>query len=405
VNLSEIGQASTSSNSAYSNSSISPTVTYQNLLRSRTVADRAAQLLNEKVAAIGQPNVKLLDQTSLIRLEVAGVSPEQARDRANAFLTAFQIEVDQLRNDEISGRDTSSSGQIRQYQEIADAIRMKISALQIESGLTSADQYKGIVSTIEALKTKVAETEASVLQHDKSVESLAAMLRLSPRTAAIALKLHADVEYKALADTTSKEASAVAELSRHFGPRHPKVEDSLNRYQGAKAKMLERAVAVTGLSARDLKGEIDMSSDGERATLLARLVTLVVERDGLAAQLTAQKAELAKGAQRVVGLVEAASRLDSLNRDYKVAEAVFASMLARINASKIDIYASYPMFQVAEPATLPWAPSSPNKLIALGAGGASSLFLLVSLALTWTRRPLIEKLIRHPEATYEPKAA
>jgi uncharacterized protein involved in exopolysaccharide biosynthesis len=89
-----------------------------------------------------------------------------------------------------------------------------------------------------------------------------------------------------------------------------------------------------------------------------------------------------------------AADLERLNSEHKVAEAVFASALARISTSKTDIFASYPMAQVAEAAVMPLYPSSPNKKIALGAAVASTVLLIFGLLLAWVRRPLIDKLLR-----------
>ena len=46
--------------------------------------------------------------------------------------------------------------------------------------------------------------------------------------------------------------------------------------------------------------------------------------------------------------------------EYKVAEAVFASALARINTAKSDVFASYPMVQVVSAPSIDYAPTSPN---------------------------------------------
>ncbi len=394
VNLSDIGQATSSSNSAYASSTISPTVTYQTLLQSRNVIDRAAASLDLTGSSFGSPRVKLLDQTSLISVEMTAATPEVARARAAALLAAFMTELDTLRSDEIAHREASSTETIRQYQGSVDSIRQQISALQMSSGLTSADQYNEIVTATQALKARVVDIEAAAKDHAGAIQSLSSMLRVSPELAARTLKLHADVEFNALAAGAAKDAAALAEFNQLYGPKHPKVVGAAQRYLGSKLRMLQRGSVLTGLPGEQLQAEIDMSSDGQRAPLLARLVTLVSERDGLAAQLASLKAELEADKRRVVDLVGTASKLDSLNRDYKVAEAVFTSALARISTSKADLFASYPMVQVSEAPTLPDAPSSPNKKIAFGAGAAASLFAFVGLFLAWMRRPIIERLVK-----------
>ena len=76
-----------------------------------------------------------------------------------------------------------------------------------------------------------------------------------------------------------------------------------------------------------------------------------------------------------------------------MAEAVFASAIARSQSSKADIFASYPLVQVLEDPTLPDAPSSPRKKLSIAAGVAGSLLLGFALSLGWIRRAVIERLI------------
>ena len=106
------------------------------------------------------------------------------------------------------------------------------------------------------------------------------------------------------------------------------------------------------------------------------------------------QAELAINRKKIASLVGVAADLDRLNSEHKVAEAVFASALARISTSKTDIFASYPMAQVSEAAVMPLTPSSPNKKIALGAAAGSTFLIFFALLLAWVRRPLIDKLLR-----------
>lgn len=394
INLSDIGQASSSANSAYSSSTLSPTVTYRNLLESARVLERAAAALGEPVSALGKPRIKLLDQTSLIHVQMNGASPDAAQARAEAVLDAFLVELDKLRSDEITRRERSTTDVVDAYKQKVDEARAQIAALQAASGLNSQEQYASIIAGNETLKARIAEAEATLNERDRLSATLSATLGISSRAAAMALKLRADPEYATLAGALAKETASRAEAGDQYGPNHPKIVGANNRIAGLRQKMTERGMALTGLSVDQLEREIDMSSDGERAGLLARLVTLLAETDGLRAELATFRQTLAAGEARVRALAGAARDLDGLERDYKVAEAVFASALARINTSKADLFASYPMVQIAGPPSLALTPSSPNVLIAVAAGVAATLFALVGLALAWIRRPVINRLLK-----------
>ena len=85
--------------------------------------------------------------------------------------------------------------------------------------------------------------------------------------------------------------------------------------------------------------------------------------------------------------------MQDLQRDFSVAEAVFATAIARTQSTKSDVYASYPLVQVLENPSLPDRPSSPNRKLAIAAGGAATLMMLMGLLMGWMRSAVIGRLI------------
>lgn len=393
INLSDIGQASSVSSSAFSGSSISPTITYKNLLMSANVVYAAAEKLKIDTRDFPAPTIKLVDETSFITVEVNGASAVDARDRANAIQDAFFTELNKLREDETRRRDASTVDTVKQYEQVVNDVRDRISALQVQSGLSSADQFNGLVAAADSLQIRIADAEAEHAKVKLSRKSLSANLNLDERLAATTMKLHADPEFAALVEATSKAEAELAAVAQQFGARHPKVVEAQAQLDGARSQMLRRASKITGLSSKKLAGKIDFSPTGQRSALMLQLVGLSMDQQGLEGQLQAMNSELAASRQKVSSLVGVAADLDRLNSEHKVAEAVFASALARISTSKTDIFASYPMAQVSEAAVMPLTPSSPNKKIALGAAAGSTILLLFALSLAWVRLPLIDKLL------------
>jgi uncharacterized protein involved in exopolysaccharide biosynthesis len=393
INLSDIGQASSASASAFSGSSISPTVTYKNLLMSANVVHAAAQSINEDPLSLSQPTVKLVDETSFISVAMEGPTAADAQKRAQAVMDAFFSELNKLRADETARRDAAIIDTVKTYEDGVNTVREKISALQVQSGLTSTEQFHALVSAADTLASRIAESEAELSRVSDSKAGLSANLGLTDQVAATTMKLHADPQFAALADATSKAEAEFASTAKEFGERHPKVVEARARLAGAKAHMMNRASKITGIPVKKLTGQIDFSPTGERSALLSQLVTLATSAEGLEGQIATMKLELAERREQIAKLVKVAADLDRLTSEHKVAEAVFASALARISTAKTDIFASYPMAQVSEAAIVPMMPSSPNKKIALGAAGASTILLLMGLLLAWIRRPLINKLL------------
>ncbi len=405
VNLSNIGQATSTASSPFSSSSISPTVTYKNLIMSANVLNAAAEALNIHADDLSVPKVKLIDETSLINVEMTGASPDDARNRAKAIQDSFFSELEKLRKDELKRREDSTLSTIRDYEVQVESVRQKINHLQAQSGLNSMEQYNTIIGASETLKAKISESESNLARVENSAISLEENLDISPSKAIIAMKLHADPEFSSLVDATAKRESEFAEAEQQFGANHPKLVEARTKFTGARKKMLARASVITGLTPKVLIGNVDFSPVGQRSGLMIQLVNLETDRQGLKAQLDEMRTQLDKNQKYAASLATVVSKLSILDRDYKLAEAVFTSALGRITTSKSDIFASYPMAQVAEAAIMPLAPSAPNRNIALSASAASTVFLLFACLLAWLRRPLVDRLLRKLDNSDEAKNA
>ena len=392
VNLNEIGQASSSASSAFSSPSLSPTVTYKRLIGADRIVAAAAQAVGVPQRAFGAPQIELIDQTGLINIEMTGPTAEAAQARGKALLAAFAREVNKLRNDEMKVREDSVRGAMLDYQTSVANTRAEISDLQRSSGLISADQYNALVAEKDTLQTQLNTMKTTLVQKTAARDALQASLGIDPDLAAASLKLIADPEFSAVVGEIATNAAKLAQVEGRFGPNHPLVRDPQAARDAAYARAEALAKRITGLSGARL-GQIDLATIGARSQLLGTLVSAEAERAGLAAEVTAMQTRLEAAQARVKTLIEPASRLEDLKRRFAVSEAIFASAMARTQTSKVDLYASYPLVQVLEDPSLPVAPSSPKRKIALAAGGAGTLFMLIGLILGWVRRPLIESIL------------
>jgi uncharacterized protein involved in exopolysaccharide biosynthesis len=115
---------------------------------------------------------------------------------------------------------------------------------------------------------------------------------------------------------------------------------------------------------------------------------------GTGAALAEIRRDLAREKSRSPQLISQASELADLQRDHRVAEAVFSSALARVDTNKQDPYASYPLVQTLAEPSLPRSPSSPSLIIALAGAIASSIFILVAFLLLWLRQPILNRVLR-----------
>lgn len=393
ITLEDIGQASSFANSAFSSPSISPTQTYKRLLSANRVLKGAADTLAMNLGGFGRPQIKLVDETSLIHFEMRGATAAEAQAKAAELLRSFQQELITLRDDDLRYRQETSVAANQEYADAVVALRRKITEIQQLSELTSFDQYKALVADADALQGLIREAEAELRRSENAFDALTEKLGIDAETAALNLKLHANANFQGLADTVAERAAMLAVASGQYGTRHPLVLDATAAHDGALQALLTDAVAVTGLSVAELRGDIRVLLDTDSSGLLVELVRLNVEKQAIEAQFISYNSALDRAQSALAIQAPLAAMLDDLERDYQVAEAVFASAMARTETRKSDVYASYPLVQVLEDASLPLSPSSPNRMVALAAGIGASMMFLIALVLAWVRRPIIAKII------------
>jgi uncharacterized protein involved in exopolysaccharide biosynthesis len=187
----------------------------------------------------------------------------------------------------------------------------------------------------------------------------------------------------------------LAQARSSFGEGHPKVQSARAAYQAASGAALKQASLVTNLPVEQLEN-LDLAPAGARADLLAQLVRMDAERAGTQKQHATLSARLDEELDKQQSLASVAARLQDLQRDFSVAEAVFASAIARTQSTKSDVYASYPLVQVLENPSLPDRPSSPNRKLAIAAGAAATFMMFFGLLLGWMRSALIGRLLNKP---------
>lgn len=395
LNVNGIGQASSFANSAFASNAVSPTETYKRLLNADRILKAASLSLGIEQSQMGRPRIELVDQTSLIHVEMTGRSPVDAQARGDAILKAFFVELDALRSDEVSTRVDSGLQAIADYRDSVAQTRAQISELQDDSGLLSVAQYDVLLDKHLALEAQIQERTARLSDKTAAIVELETKLNLDVAKAAVTLKLFADGSYLQLLEEISRFEAELSEANAHYGSRHPTVQAARQSHETAVAAARRLGGAITGLDPVQF-AQLDLAPSGVRADLLAQLIRMDAERSGAQQELATLQDQLSKSQADLNAKAAAAAVLQDLERDFSVAEAIFASAIARAQSSKADVYASYPLVQVLENPSLPDRPSSPNRKLALAAGIAATLMLIFSLTMGWIRLALISRLLNKP---------
>jgi uncharacterized protein involved in exopolysaccharide biosynthesis len=404
VNLESLGQATSTTASAFSSPDFSPTQNYRRMLLSRRVQAETARTLGIDEAALPAPRVDLADQAKLIGVSVTARTPDDAEARASALHDTFLTILDQLRRQEIETRDVAYREMLAGYQRRLDDVRQRLIAHQAETGLVSIDQYGAIVGAVERLREQLRDVNARLAQGRAGSNQLVALLGSSPELANAALLLRADPIAQDLLALLARQEAELSTMTGTRGQGNPRVLDLQAERASTLRRMSQRVHEVTGVWPENVLQLRDLSLREERARLFERLVSGLAEQSGLEGMQRQLTTQITDEQQRTVSLAQAASRLDELRRDVQVAEAVFSSALARIDTSRYDIFASYPMLQTLEAPSRPRRPSAPLPILALAGGAGASFFLILALGLTWLRAALLHRMLRN-ESSSSPSPA
>jgi uncharacterized protein involved in exopolysaccharide biosynthesis len=398
VNLPEIGQAMASSGSAgAATSTFDPRANYEVIFTSEQVLRSAADKAGIPPDRFAKPRIRNIDNTTMMELEVTGPDPKDAQRRSYALYNAFLERLNQLRLSEIQQRDVPTQKILLETQAKLEDAQRKVSAYKLKSGLSSLEQVDTLSSNIEQLRRQRAELAAQKAQAQGRLQQLAGELDLSPAEAADAFKLQADQIFQQTLKDYSEASATIKVQSSKFGPNHPRIVKEVKRRDAAEQALQARAREVLGRKAvDDTLTRLALTSEGGsgRDTLFQDLVTAQTQSVGAQAQLRAIDGEISGLEDRLQKLAQQQSTLESLSRNEQIAEAVFASTLAKLDLGQADIFAAFPLIQIAVEPSLPQKPSAPKtKLILLGAA-VGSVLVTGGLSLLWLRKPWVGKLSR-----------
>ncbi len=393
LNLESIGQATTTTASAFSSPSLSPTENYKRLLTSDIVLRDAARRAGEDEAAFPAPSIKLIDQTNLIEVEMSAGNPEKAQRRMEALEAAFFGALDKLRRDEAEARENADAARIAELEAKVDEAQKALLDFQAETGLVSLDQFAGRVTALDQLRESERDRRVQLAQSKAGARRLAGALDISLQEARMAMRLKADPEFRNLLERYAEVASQHAESGATLGDAHATMEELAVERDALRDALAVRGASISGAGKASVLSFADLAVSDTRERLFAALT----ERDAGGAEHSAALAELrgqiaaqSGDAQRQV---EQAAQLADLMRDLRVAEAVFSSALARLDTNKSDPFASYPLVQILEAPSLPREKSAPSSLLAIAGGVGATLFTLLGFLLLWLRQPIIRKLL------------
>lgn len=394
LNVESIGQAQGSANSAFSSSSLSPTESYKQLLSADVTLRAAAKLAGEDGDSFPEPSIKLVDQTNLIHVTMPGRTPEEAKRRAEALQAAFLARLDILRADEAAKREASD---VRHLEQLAEKVRISqrnLIAFQASHGLATLDQFNSRIAAVDTLRDKERDARVQARQYSGTAARLSGSLNSSRQSADTAMRLSGDPLFQQLLGRYATVNAQASEKSGTLGARHPDLAKTISERDELRRALARRGRELTGLSESSLLKDIDLQLAEGRSNLMQTMTVNDAQAAGANAALSEIRGDLARARAQSPKLIAQASELADLQRDHRVAEAVFSSALARIDTNKQDPFASYPLVQTLAAPSLPKGPSSPSLVIAIAGALAATILAILAFALLWLRQPILDRLMR-----------
>lgn len=396
VSLDEVGQVVSSTSAPFASRGFSPRVNYKEILMSRGLIQRAAEQVNIDASRFGVPKIRLTDQTSIINVEIAGETPRQAQLKALALYDGLQAELGRLRADEIDRRDASIKEALKQYQMRLTSARGAITDFQQRSLLVSEDQLSKLIAMLSGIREKQFYVSAEINRISNYVTQLGSDLGVSAAMAGEAFKLQSDSQFLAYLTELQTSSSLLSQYRSRWGLGHPKVIAEQARFSQAKSALLERSEQLVGWNASQAFTGLDLQNNPKRAQLFADLIEAYASLQGEQARLNELRVSQSMLDDQLKVYSREAAELDRLQREFDLAEAVFTSAAARLEASKADIFASYPVIQLLTEPSLPDASSSPRKPLAIAAALFGIIFITSGLLVVNKRREIIAVVLKKP---------
>jgi uncharacterized protein involved in exopolysaccharide biosynthesis len=396
VDVPNIGQSSSQRESLYSTQNSDPRENYKFLAGTDEVLEVAANQLDMSAEEFGQPQVEIVTNATLMQFETEGDSPQQAQKKALAFHRAFKEKLNELRMQETTQQDRSLEVTLGSAQEKLQAAQQRLSEYKAGSGLSSSDQLANLSDNLEQLRQQRAETVAQMEQVSARFKQQSRSLNLSAQQAVDAFVLQSDQLFQQHLSDYSEASAEVANLKANFLPSYPPLMERQAEKEAARAallqraqSLLERSVSLATLEKLNLVNNYSSS----RAALFQELVSLQEQRQGLQSQAQELGQQIAQLESRLATLSQKESKLSSLQRDVRVAEAIFSSTLTRLETSRSNL-TSYPSISLLTKPSLPEEPSAPNTKFVLLGTAVGSFFLTTGVISLWLRDRRIQQAKR-----------
>lgn len=367
---------------------------YKVIAATEEVRKAAAAKIGMTTRQFGEPAIDVVAGSTLMTFAISGSTPEDAQAKARALHEALQERLNQLRLRQAAEQESGFENFLSAARQKLEAAQAGLSAFKAKSGISSSDQVNQLAANLETLRRQRAELLAQQQDARIRADRLSTDLKVSSRLAGDAFVLRSDTLFQEYVRDYSTATAHLTNLLTQFGPNHPIVQQETAKQAAAKTAMQTRAAALLGRSVDVMAiARLNVGNQATETTaredLFKSVVTSDVEQQGLSARVRELDRQLAALQQRLNQMAERSSTLEALTRETQIAEAVFSSTLAGLDARKTDVFGSYPPLQLVAEPTLPNEATLPKQESLFRLATIASVLTTLALLGLWSREALI----------------
>ena len=389
IDIPGVGQASSQSESPYNSDFSDPRENYRYLAKTEAVLIDAAKSVNMTLEEFGQPKIETPGNTTLIEFQIEASQPKKAQAKAIALQNSLQASLKHLRRDESSDRIQDLEETLVVADKKLKTARQKLARFKLDSGLSSTDQTSNFTYNIEQLRKQKVELVAQAQKVKSRFNQLQSSLKITPQTAANALALQSDSQFKEYLTNYSQASRELANLKAKFSANHPSIIEKEAELNQTQAELYRRGERILGqpITENDLK---NISADGgsslsQRANLFQELVLLQAEEKGVSQQRQVLQQQINELEDKLATMSQSGLQLQQLEKDVQLAQAVYSSTATKLELSRSEISASYPPVSIISPPTIPQSAAAPKKSLVMLGSLMSSLLLSSGLYTLWLK--------------------
>ena len=359
-----------------------------NILSSVAMSDRVIQEVwqndPEKADFSRLSNFKKLfeispeKESTVISVSVEGSSPELAQQRANGLIKAFRDRLQELRKDEAQQRSQFMQDEVKQAYQKLFKTQKNLSEFKQKTNLVSSEeQTKEIVSTINALETEQAQTIAQAQEFQSKAKMLSARIEMSPSTAINSVKLKENKEYQLFRDKLSEVEVALVEARGKLTNSHPQIQELVYQQRVLRSQLRQYLASTTSVAG------VQTSVGQNTAALTEQMILAESEAFGMLKKAEQLQPTIDNLVKTLNSLPQKQATLLELQRQYDIAEGVYNGVVAQAEQAKLGSFSAYPSVQVLDQPIMDTKPVGPKlRLMLLGAllacGFGSAAIILFS---------------------------